>query len=166
MLKIASKKRVELIKKYVIPKYKIDLELGRVLKISSNEPIESFHKKAGYYTVTVRIEGKSVSFFQHEVIAVYIGLDIEGKTVNHIDGDKKNNKPNNLEAVTRGDNVRLHWLGKGRSRKVTEAQRIEMRRLRKEGKSYPQIAAMFDVSHTTVQWVIKGRTDRFNGKQL
>jgi hypothetical protein len=162
---MASPERVRQIKEVVLPKYagRIDLKTGKILKLQTDEPVQSFHKKAGYFTITVRIEGKPVSFFQHEVIAVASGLDIEGKTVNHVNELKTDNRPENLEAVTRGDNTRLHWVGRGRSRKLTEEQREEMKTLREQGMSYQSIGNEFGVSHSTVQRIVKGRSDRFNG---
>jgi hypothetical protein len=163
---MATLKRVQQIKEHVLPKYegRIDLDSGKILKLKSDEPITSFHSRAGYYTITVRIDGKPINFFQHEVIAVASGLDIVGKTVNHKNEIKTDNRPENLEPLSRGDNLRDYW--KDKTRKTSLEMKEEMRQLRSEGMSYQKIGDKFGVSHTTVQRLLKGRTDRNGWNEL
>ncbi len=49
-------------------------------------------------------------FFVHRIVADAFIPNPENKNVvDHIDGDKKNNKLENLRWVTGGDNTRLYW---------------------------------------------------------
>ena len=78
--------------------------------------------------------------------------------VNHIDGDKKNNAPSNLEIVTKRDNAlhALHQLGRLAARhypgaKLTIVQVHEIRRLYDaKAMAHVEIAKMYGVSAKTV----------------
>lgn len=66
--------------------------------------------KTGYLTVSLFRGGDGCSHTVHTLVAAaFIGVRPNGWTVNHIDGDKLNNRPSNLEYVTRGDNARHAW---------------------------------------------------------
>lgn len=78
--------------------------------------------------------------------------------VNHIDGDKSNNTPSNLEIVTKRDNAlhALHQLGQLANRKypgakLTTEQVHEIRRLYDaKALAHVEIAKMYSVSAKTV----------------
>jgi len=64
--------------------------------------------RAGYYCVTIRINKKRSHEFIHRLVAIEFIPNPENKPeVNHIDGDPKNNKVENLEWVTPSEN-KLH----------------------------------------------------------
>ena len=62
----------------------------------------------GYWGfLSVRPDGSKASAYVHRFIAMLFVPNPEGKPhVNHIDGDKTNNDPANLEWVTHGENMR------------------------------------------------------------
>ena len=62
--------------------------------------------KGGYYRVVLSKDGKSKHFFIHRLVAeAFIGVN-KGMTINHKDEDKSNNRADNLEYMTRAENVR------------------------------------------------------------
>jgi hypothetical protein len=61
--------------------------------------------KDGYYKVWLSKESKKRPFFVHRLVAkAFIPNPHDFPIVNHIDGDKKNNVPSNLEWCTRSHN--------------------------------------------------------------
>jgi hypothetical protein len=61
----------------------------------------------GYYCTRLSIDGSGKTQFIHCLVAeAFIGRRPSGLEINHKDGNKQNNKTENLEYVTAGDNVR------------------------------------------------------------
>jgi hypothetical protein len=61
----------------------------------------------GYVKVSYWIDGKVEYILMHRLVyIVHVGPIADGMTINHIDGDKFNNRPENLEAVTFLENMR------------------------------------------------------------
>jgi HNH endonuclease len=62
--------------------------------------------RAGYFTVRLSSEGRTVTKYLHRLLAEAFIPNPEGlKFVNHIDGNIKNNKLNNLEWVSHSQNI-------------------------------------------------------------
>lgn len=62
--------------------------------------------KNGYLRVSLCKDGTALSVLVHRIVAKAFCLGHqEGYDVNHIDGDKQNNIPSNLEWVTRQQNI-------------------------------------------------------------
>ena len=116
----------------------------------------------GYIFVT--IHGKQTPL--HRLIATAFIPNTEHKPeVNHKDGNKQNNSPENLEWVTRKENqdhaVRTGLQpksAKAYTGKFTEEQRAEIKTLWDSGKSKREIAKMFGVSHSCI---VSITTDRY-----
>jgi hypothetical protein len=71
---------------------------GRILKERPHE---------GYVRYVLYRDGKPRSLFGHALVAAaFLGPCPPGKEVNHVDEDKSNNRPSNLEYLTRLENVR------------------------------------------------------------
>ena len=67
-------------------------------------------KKDGYLRVTLCKENIKTTITTHRVVASAFIENIENKKqVNHIDGDKKNNKAENLEWATSFENMSHAW---------------------------------------------------------
>ncbi|AWM37052.1 NUMOD4 motif-containing HNH endonuclease [Gemmata obscuriglobus] len=126
---------------------------GRVLKPATN------HK--GYLCFRLTCEGEVYNLTAHgAVCAAFIGPRPNGATINHKDGDKTNNAPNNLEYATHYENF-LHAVANGlRSNgipKLTHQQVRELRSLKGTATS-DQLATRFGVSGGTVRSLWLGLT--------
>jgi hypothetical protein len=96
---------------FYLPKYYqvfINEENGKVRILSNSK-----HKKGGELTqyknnngyLTVKLNNKRRSI--HSIVShFYLGEKISELCVNHIDGNKLNNAPNNLEYITFSENVK------------------------------------------------------------
>jgi hypothetical protein len=74
--------------------------------------LRSWKGASGYLTVYLCFDGKRTAINVHRVVAMAFHGTREGLDVNHIDGDKINNRPENLEWCTRSENMR-HALATG-----------------------------------------------------
>ena len=87
--------------------------------------------------------------------------------MNHKDGNKRNNRLENLEWVTASQNVRhsIDILGVARARgensalsKLTENQVREIRRLLKQGLTRQEVACKFGVTTNNIRAIATGFT--------
>lgn len=140
---------------------------GQQILITRPEKILSLSiskKQKGYSVVTLHINKKGKQFFVHRLVAeAFIGPRPEGLFVNHIDGDKLNNTPTNLEYVTVSENL-LHAFkaGLNTSRKrtkrcsLTDEQVREVRSLHKQGLGPTEIGRRIGYKPSRVSDIIKG----------
>lgn len=92
--------------------------------ISSQGRIKSLYKKRllrphvgkdGYVRIVLWKEGKQTIAYIHRLVAsAFVPNPHNFQEINHIDGNKQNNSPQNLEWVTRSENVKhaIKKLGK------------------------------------------------------
>lgn len=121
--------------------------LGRVMRGSVNDK--------GY--VRVKINGKDVKY--HRVVAQELVPNPDNKPcVNHIDGNKQNNHPSNLEWVTHSENTR-HSFDSGLQKTIlTEEQVLEARWLYEIGVKQTEIAEAYGVSPKCIFAVVHRKT--------
>lgn len=89
-------------------------ETGKILKPSL--------KKTGYLQVILRKDKIRVSSLVHRLVASSFGLNIEGKQVNHKDGNKQNNSVDNLEVVTASGNVHHAFTSGLKSKQLSQRE--------------------------------------------
>ena len=91
---------------------KVDLrysvsEEGHVRNDKTGRQLNPVTTSNGYLQVSLRFSGKTVSEYVHRLVAKAFLQAKDGcDHVNHIDGDKKNNRSTNLEWCTQADNNR------------------------------------------------------------
>lgn len=133
--------------------------VGRILKQQNN--------RHGYPMAHLSKNNKDRLLATHRlVILAFVGVCPSGKQVNHIDGDKTNNRIDNLEYVTPSENIRhAYRMGMASNRgerssgnKLTEDDVHEIRRLLLKGWTRRAIAKVFNVSHQTITDISTGKS--------
>ena len=133
--------------------------VGRILKQQINQH--------GYYMSHLSKKNEDRLLATHRlVILAFVGPCPDGKQVNHIDGDKTNNRVDNLEYVTPSENIRhAYRMGlasnqgeRSSGNKLIEDNVHEIRRLLLKGYTRRAIAPLFNVSHQTITDISTGKS--------
>lgn len=147
------------------PPYQVS-NLGRVRNALTGHIKKQGTLPYGYKRVYL---GHKTQRYTHRLVAeAFIGPCPPGHEVNHLDGDKANNRPDNLEYVTHAENQRHAYrvlgtlklnLPRGRGEKNTQAKLTEkeIRRIRLlASREVPQriIAAIFDIKQAMVSNIV------------
>lgn len=118
----------------------------------------------GYQSLELSLDKNRKTACVHSLVAeAFIGERPDGTEVNHIDGNKLNNTPANLEYVTHGDNIRHAWStglcreSIKRQRKLSDMQAEAIRKLRKRGIAAGFLARWFSVNHKTINSIETGK---------
>ncbi len=138
---------------------------------------KQFINQFGYYTIGLNQESKKQKTISvHILIAeAFLGIKPKGLVVNHKDGIKTNNKPNNLEYVTSSYNnihalknnlrkvaIDFSKLKRGEDRKntkITKTDVINIWKLRKStGYGYRRIAKQLHIPAGAVDSVLMGKS--------
>jgi hypothetical protein len=152
-----------------IPNYEVS-NLGRVRrstpgrKTFAGKVMTAKLLKIGYFVVAPTVGGKNKTFYVHDLVtAAFIGPKPEGSHVNHKDGNKQNNAAENLEYVTRAENMRhaatTGLMARGEQHyqsKLTEAEVRSLRADRATGLSFSKLAAKYGISIATAFQIAKG----------
>lgn len=101
----------------------------------------------GYHKVTLCVGTGRVTAKVHRIVAeAFLGPCPDGMQVNHIDANKLNNTPSNLEYLTAQDNMK-HAFDAGLIRhRIPGATVDEIRTLRSQGMAYVNISKQTGVS--------------------
>ena len=133
-----------------------------------------------YNRVSILVDGKRKRFHLHVLMAVaFLGLDLRSHgtsnfslQVDHKDNNKRNNRLDNLEIVTKQENLTRAWkngcyknngfASKGASkkslRKFSSDDVTQIKSLKEAGLSYRKIAEKFDCNHGAIYQILKGYT--------
>lgn len=121
-------------------------------------PLSPIIMKVGYLEIRPVVGGRNTQRYVHDLVALaFLGPKPKGQTVNHIDGDKTNNRASNLEYVSHAENMahagRTGLMVRGMahpgSKLDDEAVRL-IRQDRERGGSFSQIAKKYYLSTATV----------------
>lgn len=119
----------------------------------SGRPMKPRVNNAGYDVVSLRIDGITIQKLAHRVIAAkWLIKPVDCDVINHKDGDKLNNHPDNLEWVTQSANL-LH-AHNAVAYASSNSNITHAKRLRAEGRTLKQIAYMLGTSYVSVhRWL-------------
>jgi len=113
----------------------------------------------GYKFFAIHVDGKMKNIYVHSTVAkLFCKGRRKGRQVNHIDGDKTNNRADNLQWVTAKDNMRhavrmgLHRKGKHKSDEEIQAMYLE-----RDQYSQNRLAIRHDMSRTCVNMILNGK---------
>jgi HNH endonuclease/NUMOD4 motif len=124
----------------------------------------------GYQSVNLCKDGHATGRKVHILVAdAFIGLRPFGKTVNHKDGKKSNNRPDNLEYVSIAENnqhaydvcgkrYKMPRGEKNHYAKLVDVEVIEIRRLRNSGLRLRVIAEQFGICIQSVANIAKRKS--------
>jgi len=153
------------------PEYEVS-NFGRVKSFKRdiiNGKIRKFYIDIyGYKTITLIKNSKLKTFTIHRLVIQAFKSNPENKSqINHIDGNKLNNKIENLEWCTCSENLKhAYKLGlksnkgeKASGAKLTEGQVLEIRELYKTRKyTYNSLGEIYKISYQSISDIIKRRT--------
>lgn len=129
-----------------------------------------YHQRQGYLMITTMIAGVKTTAAAHRVVWTHFRGPIpDGMTINHINGVKSDNRPQNLELATMSEQRRhaVQVLNVERNRpkgskhpktKLTEAQVLDIRARRSSGERVMDIAAAFDMKPKAISAIVNRRT--------
>ena len=106
-------------------------EDGKVWSNITNRFLKAGLGKIGYYVVALRKDNKQKTFNVHRLVAELFLDNVENKPfVNHINGNKLDNRIENLEWCTaRENNIHAHKIGLNY---ISKSNRVEASRTAKE----------------------------------
>lgn len=136
---------------------------GYVINIDNGFIYKNIKKSTGYYEVSINGKGRSL----HRLVAkAFCDGYEDGKEVNHIDGDKSNNKASNLEWVDHNTNLRHAFLNGLRSqdvsnRRVVATDMVTGQKLRFS--SIYKAARHFGISQGNICLCCQGKRPYANG---
>ena len=139
--------------------YEID-NVGNVFTSKKSNRLKSTDGKLsvvrntqGYHQVTLYKDKKANQLLVHRLMwETFVGSIPKGMTIDHIDQDHKNNQLQNLQLMSRSDNMRKMWDARGRSKKKGVVLDWVDR-----GYDRKFISDNLDVSHPYISMIVNGK---------
>lgn len=135
---------------------------GRVKSVKTGKELKLTLSNTGYYVVNLSKNKKTTSCLVHRLVAKAFLPNPDNKPqVNHIDGNKLNNRVSNLEWVSHKENMaeaaRLKLLGGHLDVRAqfSDEQACFIRELYSIGYSNDKLARMFNTKSQTISDIIK-----------
>jgi len=167
-LEVSSVGRVRRLERIleVAPRNEKGKSLGNFRKRIEGGVVKQQVLQNGYFAVDVVYSGKKHRFLAHRLVAfAFVPGHFECATVDHIDGDRLNNRASNLQWVSRQENTRLqNAAGRGVPKgerhpgaKLKDSDVPIIIRLRQEGMSLNAIGRQFGVSGPLIHKITTGK---------
>lgn len=144
---------------------------GAIVRLASGSGATAGRTKTGtvgsdgYVRVMLYAGNVGRSATVHRLVAeAFLGPCPKGHEVDHINADKQDNRPGNLEYVTRSENLlrrSARGIGRGEDNaaaKITAADARHIRALHAGGLGYKRIAKATDISWNIIRGVCTGKT--------
>lgn len=142
---------------------------GRIFSLKTNSFMEGTHNTSGYVRIKLRdSEGKQHIKPKHRIVAESFCKNDENKPyVNHIDGNKDNNHPSNLEWVTSKENTQhaietglIYTIGeKSHFASIDEEKAHKICQLIEQGElSLKEISKRLNVGYDCVKKIKNGKS--------
>lgn len=134
--------------------------------IHTEKKLSQTKDKNGYLYVSIKIGSRRPKFACHRIIAkAFVAGYADGLHINHIDGNKTNNLPDNLEWVTNEENVSHAWKSglcnlRGENQpghKLTQKQVVEIRKALRLGVPAHSLSVIAGVNPSTVYLIAKNK---------
>lgn len=134
--------------------------------VSPPKRLAPWMEKTGYLAVQYRLNGKRHRTHVHRLVALaFVPGHFEGATVNHINGKKTDNRPENLEWVSLAQNTVHQWESglvdlRGEANpnsKLTSRKVRILRRLMRLGASCNELAVLCDMSPSLMVLIRDGQ---------
>ena len=143
---------------------------GDVRNSRTNKILGRRVDKDGYRQVQLYNDGVGLNHKVHRLVAeAFIPHDLRHDQINHLNGNKEDNRVENLQWCTRSENIRhaydklqFHANVEPAIRAHTKLDDVKIRdaiRLREEGLSVKEIAQLYDVSIYSIYRVTRKRCD-------
>lgn len=140
---------------------------GDVRRAADKFPISQWHDRRGYKRVTLSRSGEKKNFMIHALVAAAFIREKTSirETVNHIDGNKENNRPENLEWCSISENRRhatiIGLTPRGASHWKTSLTDEDVRSIRRrvaKGESRASLARELGLDKTTIGLMVSRKT--------
>jgi hypothetical protein len=144
---------------------------GKRSSIVKGKELKQIVNKRGYPETRFRKNGTHFRVIHRLVAKAFIPNPDNKSQVNHIDGNKLNNRVDNLEWVSNSENQKhAYSLGLQPSRagennnkaKITDKDVTLLKELYNSGKSVVEISKLTDISISSARQIIYGRTWKSN----
>ena len=128
--------------------------------------LSPYKGRRGYLEVAAQKGGIRVKETVHRLVGMaFVPGYAEGLTINHINGVKTDNRPENLEWVSRARNTRHQWETglvdlrgeRAPGSKLTSKQVVYIRKLLSRGVPAHTLAVIADVSPSTIAFIRDGK---------
>ena len=143
------------------PNYIVSNE-GDVINKESGKCLKPHQITGGYLEVQLSKDGKSYHKRLHRIVASSFCLkEVEATEVNHIDGNKANNRADNLEWVTKSENMN-HAYRTGLQR-TTRNGKVRSVVCLNDGKSFGTISEAseyYGVSKSQIYWCCRRESNK------
>ena len=139
-----------------IPEYPLYYasNFGRIFSSKTGKCLKLQNNGSGYLKINLYKDGIKKGLFVHRlVMSAFCGQS--DLVVNHIDGNKQNNRLDNLEYATQSDNIR-----KRAKRKLNDADYREIIRLKSLGYKREAIAEMYHVRKEHISRIVRENKNR------